>query len=36
MKMKIGKTPAEDIALVQAMREAIGDETKLMVDANHF
>ncbi len=35
VKMKIGKTPAEDIALVRAVREAIGDETKLMVDANH-
>ncbi len=35
LKMKIGKTPDEDIALVRAVREAVGDEIKLMVDANH-
>lgn len=35
IKMKIGKTPAEDIALVRAVREAIGADARLMVDANH-
>ena len=35
MKMKIGRGPEEDIRLVEAVREAIGQETKLMVDANH-
>jgi D-galactarolactone cycloisomerase len=35
IKMKIGLGPKEDIRLVNSVREAIGDETKLMVDANH-
>lgn len=35
MKLKIGyATPDEDIAIIGAIREAIGDEVKLMVDAN--
>ncbi len=35
MKLKIGYvTPDEDIAIIGAIREAIGDEVKLMVDAN--
>jgi D-galactarolactone cycloisomerase len=35
MKMKIGLGPKQDIELVRAVREAIGPETDLMVDANH-
>jgi D-galactarolactone cycloisomerase len=35
IKMKIGKSLDEDIILVQAVREAVGSEIKLMVDANH-
>ncbi len=35
MKMKIGLGPKEDLKLVRAVREAIGDDFKLMVDANH-
>ena len=35
MKMKIGLGPKEDLKLVSAVREAIGDDFKLMVDANH-
>ncbi len=35
MKMKIGLGPKEDMKLVEAVRTAIGDETDLMVDANH-
>lgn len=35
MKMKVGRGPQEDIRLVEAVRNAIGDEIKLMVDANH-
>jgi len=35
MKMKIGLGPKEDLKLVQAVREAIGKDFKLMVDANH-
>lgn len=35
MKMKIGRGPAEDVRLVEAVRGAIGDDVKLMVDANH-
>ena len=35
MKLKIGyATPDEDIAIIGAIREAIGNELKLMVDAN--
>ena len=35
MKMKIGMGPKEDLKLVSAVRDAIGSEFKLMVDANH-
>ena len=35
IKMKIGMGPKKDIKLVQAVRESIGDDIKLMVDANH-
>ena len=35
MKMKIGLGPKEDLKLVRAVREAIGENFKLMVDANH-
>ncbi len=35
MKMKVGLGPKEDLMLVSAVREAIGDNFKLMVDANH-
>ena len=35
MKMKVGLGPKEDLKLVSAVREAIGNDFKLMVDANH-
>ena len=35
MKMKIGLGPKQDVELVEAVRKAIGDDTCLMVDANH-
>ncbi len=35
MKMKVGLGPKEDLKLVSAVREEIGDNFKLMVDANH-
>jgi len=35
MKMKIGIDPKTDIGLVETVRNAIGDGTGLMVDANH-
>ena len=35
MKMKVGLGPKEDLKLVSAVREVIGDNFKLMVDANH-
>ena len=35
IKMKIGKSPEEDIILVESVRNAIGYNIKLMVDANH-
>ncbi|OUS73606.1 mandelate racemase [Pseudoalteromonas sp. A601] len=35
MKMKIGLSPEEDIKLVEAVRRGVGDEMRLMVDANH-
>lgn len=35
MKMKIGLGPGVDIELVEAVRNAIGSGTGLMVDANH-
>ena len=35
MKMKIGIGPKDDLKLVKAVRDEIGDDFKLMVDANH-
>ena len=35
MKMKVGLGPKEDLKLVQAVRDSIGKDFKLMVDANH-
>jgi len=35
MKMKVGLGPKEDLELVTAVRKIIGDDYKLMVDANH-
>lgn len=35
MKMKIGISPEQDIALTAAVRQSIGPDIKLMVDANH-
>jgi D-galactarolactone cycloisomerase len=35
MKLKIGYDPETDMEYIQAVREAIGDELVLMVDANH-
>jgi D-galactarolactone cycloisomerase len=35
MKMKIGLGPKEDLELVTAVRKVIGEDYKLMVDANH-
>ena len=35
MKMKVGLGPKEDLKLVSAVRDAIGNNFKLMVDANH-
>ena len=35
MKMKIGRGVKEDIALVETVRDAIGPDIGLMVDANH-
>ena len=35
MKMKVGLGPKEDLKLVTAVREVIGNDFKLMVDANH-
>lgn len=34
-KMKIGLGPREDLELVEIVRKSIGDNVKLMVDANH-
>jgi L-alanine-DL-glutamate epimerase-like enolase superfamily enzyme len=34
VKMKVGRTPAEDAERVRAAREAIGPDVELMVDAN--
>ena len=34
-KMKVGLGPKEDIELCRAVREAIGDDFRFMVDANH-
>jgi len=35
MKMKVGLGPNEDLKLVRAVRDVIGKDFKLMVDANH-
>ncbi|RZW26103.1 MAG: mandelate racemase/muconate lactonizing enzyme family protein [Desulfobulbaceae bacterium] len=35
MKMKIGISPERDIELTNSVRQAIGPDIKLMVDANH-
>lgn len=35
MKMKIGLGPKKDIELVSAVRDSIGPDIQLMVDANH-
>ena len=35
MKMKVGLGAVEDLKLVRAVRDAIGNDFKLMVDANH-
>jgi D-galactarolactone cycloisomerase len=35
MKMKVGRGVKEDIALVETVRDAIGPDIGLMVDANH-
>ena len=35
IKMKIGLGPKEDLELVAAVRKVLGDDYKLMVDANH-
>lgn len=34
-KIKIGFDPAEDLRVIRAVREAIGAEMRLMIDANH-
>ncbi|MEX0344820.1 MAG: mandelate racemase/muconate lactonizing enzyme family protein [Rhizobiaceae bacterium] len=34
-KMKVGLGPKEDIQLAECVREAVGDEFRFMVDANH-
>ena len=35
MKMKVGLGPKDDLELVTAVRKVIGEDYKLMVDANH-
>lgn len=35
LKMKIGLGPREDVGLVEAVRDAVGPDVELMVDANH-
>ena len=35
MKLKTGWGVAEDVRLTRALREEIGGEVELMVDANH-
>ena len=35
VKMKVGLGPREDIRLVESVRAALSDSTRLMVDANH-
>ncbi|MDS9467445.1 mandelate racemase/muconate lactonizing enzyme family protein [Paracoccus sp. MBLB3053] len=34
-KIKIGFDPAEDLRVIRAVREAIGPDMRLMIDANH-
>lgn len=34
LKLHIGTTPKEDLARIEAVREAVGDDVKLRVDAN--
>lgn len=34
LKLRVGDTPRRDIARVRAVREAVGDEVELLVDAN--
>ena len=35
MKMKVGLGPKDDLKLVQAVRDTVGNDFKVMVDANH-
>jgi len=35
IKMKVGLSVSQDIALVKAVREGIGNKVKLMIDSNH-
>jgi D-galactarolactone cycloisomerase len=35
MKMKVGVGPIDDLKLVRAVRDVVGQDFKLMVDANH-
>lgn len=35
VKMKVGLSVSQDIRMVKAIREAIGDDVKLMIDSNH-
>lgn len=35
VKMKVGMTPQDDLRFVKEVRKAIGDDMRLMVDANH-
>jgi D-galactarolactone cycloisomerase len=35
VKIKIGFDPAEDVAVIKAVRAAIGPDARLMIDANH-
>jgi len=35
IKMKVGLSISRDIAMVKAVREAIGDDIELMIDSNH-
>lgn len=34
LKLRLGDSPARDVARVQAVRRAVGDDVRLMVDAN--
>ena len=36
IKMKVGLGPRKDIKLVEAVRRSVGDDCRLMVDANHI